>query len=164
MLPLPTPAPDQTFRIALHEGSRLDLWSLFELADESTVAIFEYLDQGVVHVATIGGLPVGYSQVLPVEGGVYELRSLAVLPGRRRRGIGTRLVARSASWVRDRSGNRLVAATPSSDLDALGFYQRLGFRVLRVDRDAYGPEHGYPDSLVANGIRVRDRVWLELEL
>jgi GNAT superfamily N-acetyltransferase len=164
MLPLPTPSPDQTFRIALHEGSRLDLWSLFELADDSTVAILEYLDQGVVHVATIGGLPVGYSQVLPTEGGVYELRSLAVLPRRRRRGLGTRLVARSASWVRDRSGNRLVAGIPSSGLDVLGFCQRLGFRVLRVDRDAYGPEHGYPDGLHANGIRVRDRVWLELEL
>ena len=103
-------------------------------------------------------------QVLPLDGGVYELRGLAVLSRRRRRGLGTRLVARSASWVRDQSGNRLVAGIPSSDLDVLGFSQRLGFRVLRVDRDAYGPERGYPDGLLANGIQVRDRVWLELEL
>ena len=164
MLSFPTPAGDETLRIALHEGSRHDLWPLFELADDSLVAIREYLDQGVVHVASSGGTLLGHSQVLPVEEGIYELRSLAVIPGLRRRGLGTRLVARSASWVRARSGDRLVAATPSADLDVLGFYQRLGFRVFRVDRDAYGPGHGYSDSLVTNGIRVRDRVWLELEL
>ena len=59
---------------------------------------------------------------------------------------------------------RLVAGIPSASLDVLGFYQRLGFRLLRVDRDAYGPEHGYSEELRANGIRVRDRVWLELDL
>lgn len=164
MLPSPTPATDDTLRIALHEGSRNTLWPLFELADDSAVAIRRYLDQGVVHVATTGGMPVGHSQVLPVEEGVYELRSLAVVPRHRRRGLGTRLLARSASWVRDRSGSRLVAGVASAALDVLGFYERLGFRVLRVDRDAYGPESGYPEGLFAHGIPVRDRVWLELEL
>ena len=164
MLPFRTPAVDETLRIAVHEGSRHDLWPLFELADDSPVAIREYLDQGVVHVASTGGMPIGHSQVLLVEEGIYELRSLAVIPGRRRRGLGTRLVARSASWVRERSGSRLVAASPSAHLDVLGFFQRLGFRVLRVERDAYGPEHGYSDRLGTQGIQVRDRVWLELEL
>jgi GNAT superfamily N-acetyltransferase len=137
---------------------------LFALADDSAVAIGEYLDEGVVHVATIGGTALGLSQVVQMEGGVCELRSLAVLPGRRRRGLGTRLVARSASWARERSGNRLVTGIPSARLDVLGFCQRLGFRVLRVDRDVYGPEHGYSEGLVAHGIQVRDRVWLELQL
>jgi len=164
MLPFPTPAGDETLRIALHEGSRDELWPLFELADDSLVAIREYVDQGIVHVATSRGMLLGHSQVLPREDGSYELRSLAVLPGLRRRGLGTRLVARSASWVRDRSGDRLVTATTTADLDVLGFYQRLGFRVLRVDRDAYGPGHGDSDLLVTNGIQVRDRMWLELEL
>jgi GNAT superfamily N-acetyltransferase len=164
MLPFPTPVADDPLRIVLHEGSRRVLWPLFRLADDSALAIGEYLDQGAVHVATTGGMPVGLSQVVEVGEGAYELRSLAVFPGRRRRGFGTRLVARSASWARDRSGDRLVAGIPAAKLDALGFYQRLGFRLLRVERDAYGPEHGYSDTLVANGIRVRDRVWLELEI
>jgi len=163
MLPFPTPTGDETLRLALYEGSRRDLWPLFALADDA-VSIRDYLDQGVVHVATTGGLVLGHSQVLPVEEAVYELRSLAVIPGRRRRGLGARLVARSASWVREQSGDRLVAASPSAALDLLGFYQRLGFRVFRVDRDAYGPAHERSDRALTNGIRVRDRVWLELEL
>ena len=164
MLPFPTPAADDPLRIVVHEGSRRGLWPLFQLADDSPVAIVDYLDQGVVHVATTGGMPLGHSQVVPVEPGVFELRSLAVVPVRRRQGLGTRLVARSVSLVRDRSGHRLVAAIPTAKLDVLGFFQRLGFRLVRVERDAYGPEHGYAEELVANGIPVRDRVWLELEL
>jgi len=163
MLPFPTPAGDETLRIALHEGSRRDLWPLFALADDA-VSIREYLDQGIVHVASVGGLVLGHSQVLRMEDGTHELRSLAVIPGRRRCGLGTRLVARSASWVREQSGDRLVAASPSAALDLLGFYQRLGFRVFRVDRDAYGPGREESNWTLANGIRVRDRVWLELEL
>ena len=164
MLPFPTPVADAPLRIALHEGSRRELWPLFKLADDSAVAIGEYLDEGVVHVATAGKLAVGHSQVIEVEPGVCELRSLAVLPGRRRKGLGTRLVARSVSWLRERSIHRLVTGIPSANLDVLGFYQRLGFRLVRVDRDAYCPEHGYSEELRANGIRVLDRVWLELEL
>jgi len=164
MLPLPTPPPDETFRIALFEGRRHDLWSLFELADASAASICSYLDRGALHLATIGGMPVGHSQVLELEPGVYELRSLAVVPRRRRRGLATRLVARSAAWVRERSGTRLVTGAASAALDVLGFYLRLGFRVVRVERDAYGPERGYPEGLLAHGIPVRDRIWLELEL
>ena len=164
ILPFPTPVADAPLRIALHEGSRRELWPLFKLADDSAVAIGESLDEGVVHVATTGEMAVGHSQVVEVEPGVCELRSLAVLPGRRGKGLGTRLVARSVSWLRERSIERLVVGFPAANLDVLGFYQRLGFRLLRVDRDAYGPEHGYSEGLLANGIRVRDRVWLELEL
>jgi L-amino acid N-acyltransferase YncA len=83
---------------------------------------------------------------------------------RRRQGLGTRLMARWVSLVRDRSGKRLIAGMPTAKLDVLGFFQRLGFRLVRVERDVYGPEHGDSEELVANGIRVRDRVWLELEL
>ncbi|HZW87587.1 MAG TPA: GNAT family N-acetyltransferase [Myxococcaceae bacterium] len=165
MLPFPTPPPtEEPVRIVLHEGGRRGLWPLFELADDSLLAICEYLDQGVVHVASRAGRAVGHSQVLQGEDGVCELRSLSVVPRHRRQGLGTRLVARSVSWVRDRSGSRLVTGIPSAKLELLGFYQRLGFRVLRVERDAYGPDLGYSVEHVANGIRVRDRVWLELEI
>ena len=164
MLPSPTPAAHHVLRISLHEGSRHDLWPLFELAHDSAQAIRGDFHQGVVHVATLGGMAVGLSQVIPIGGGVHELRSLAVFPGFRRRGLGTRLAARSAAWVRDHSGDRLVTGTASADLDVLGFYQRLGFRVLRVERDAFGPGTKCPEGLVANGIPVRDRVWLEMPL
>ena len=159
----PTP-PDDGVEIVLHQGVRHTLWPLFELADDSSLAIRGYIDQGVVHVAMRGGVAIGHAQVIRLDSATCELRSLAVVPHYRRRGIGSRLVQRSATWARGRSAQSLLVGTAAADLENLGFYQQLGFRVLRVERDAFTAERGYPPGLEAHGIPVRDRVWLELEL
>ncbi|HZJ53267.1 MAG TPA: GNAT family N-acetyltransferase [Myxococcaceae bacterium] len=162
---LPPTSPDaHAVRIELHQGSRHDLWPLFELADDSALAIRRYLDLGLVHVALLGGITVGHAQIVPHEVRLWELRSLAVLAPYRERGLGTRLVRRSIGWVRQHGAERLLVATASADLDNLGFYQRLGFRMLRIERDAFTPEGGYPEGLSVRGVPVRDRVWLEMPL
>jgi len=164
MLPSPTPPDAHGVRIELHHGSRHELWSLFELADDSALAIRRYLDLGLVHVASLGGVAIGHAQIVPHDVRVWELRSLAVLAPYRERGIATGLVRRSVAWVREHGAVQLLVATASADLDNLGFYQRLGFRMLRVERDAFTPEGGYPAGLSVCGIPVRDRVWLEIPL
>ena len=164
MLLSPTPPDAQGVRIELHHGSRHELWPLFELADDSALAISRYLDLGLVHVASLGGVAIGQAQIVPHDVRVWELRSLAVLAPYRERGVGTGLVRRSIAWVREHGAAQLLVATASADLDNLGFYQRLGFRMLRVERDAFTPEGGYPVGLSIRGVPVRDRVWLELPL
>jgi hypothetical protein len=42
-------------------------------------------------------------------------------------------------------------------------YQLLGFRMLRVERDAFTPATGYAEIEV-DGIALRDRIWLSLTL
>jgi hypothetical protein len=59
---------------------------------------------------------------------------------------------------------RLVVATAAADVGTLRFYQRLGFRMLRVERDAFTPADGYAEGLTIDGIPLRDRVWLDLAL
>ena len=160
----PTPSEGQLFRIDVHEGPRHELWPLFELADDSAVAIRGYLDLGLVHVARLGGMPVGHAQLVPLHARLWELKSLAVLAPYRSLGMGTSLVRRSVEFVRDHGAERLVVATATADLDNLGFYQRLGFRLLQVERDVFTPAGGYPENLSVCGIPVRDRIWLELVL
>ena len=164
MLLSPTSPDVHGIRIALHEGPRQDLWPLFQLADDSTLAIRRYVDLGLVHVALLGGIAIGHAQIVPREARLWELRSLAVLAPYRERGVGTRLVRRSIAWVREHGAERLLVATATADLDNLGFYQRLGFRMLRIERDAFTPEGGYPEGLSVRGVPVRDRVWLEIEV
>ena len=164
MLLSPTPPDAHGIRVALHHGSRQELWPLFELADDSALAIRQYIDLGLVHVALLGGIAIGHAQIVPHEVRLWELRSLAVLAPYRESGVGTRLVRRSLSWVREHGAERLLVATAAADLDNLGFYQRLGFRMLRIERDAFTPERGYPEGLAVRGVPVRDRVWLELAL
>lgn len=164
MLLSPTPPDVHALRIELHHGSRHELWPLFELADDSALAIRRYLDLGLVHVASLGGVAIGHAQIVPHDVRVWELRSLAVLGPYRARGVGTGLVRRSIAWVREHGAAQLLVATASADLDTLGFYQRLGFRMLRIERDAFTSEGGYPAGLSVRGVPVRDRVWLEIPL
>jgi len=164
MLLSPTPPDAHGIRISLHHGSRHELWPLFELADDSATAIRRYLDLGLVHVASLGGIAIGHAQIVPHDVKVWELRSLAVLGPYRARGVGTSLVRRSITWVREHGAAQLLVATASASVGALGFYQRLGFRMVRVERDAFTPEGGYPPGLSVRGVPVRDRVWLDLML
>jgi hypothetical protein len=41
---------------------------------------------------------------------------------------------------------------------------RLGFRMLRIERDAFTSADGYAAGLVVDGIPLRDRVWMNLTL
>ena len=70
----------------------------------------------------------------------------------------------SVAWVREHGAVQLLVATASADLENLGFYQRLGFRMLRIERDAFTAEGGYPAGLSFGGVPVRDRVWMEMPL
>jgi hypothetical protein len=58
----------------------------------------------------------------------------------------------------------LLVSTAAAGIDNLRFYQRRGFRMLSVDRDAFTPSTGYPDPIHIDGIPLRDRVWLSMEL
>jgi hypothetical protein len=51
----------------------------------------------------------------------------------------------------------------AADTGNLRFYQRVGFRLLSVDRDAFTPATGYPDPIMIDGIPLMDRVWLSAD-
>ena len=51
----------------------------------------------------------------------------------------------------------LVVATAAADIGNLRFYQRQGFRMRAIERDAVVPGTGYPAGIVIDGIELRDR-------
>ncbi len=141
--------------IRRHAGDRAELRGLFELADDSPQQLDAYIDQGHVLVAVEDDAIVGHLQLID-----DEVRSLAVIEARQGEGIGRALVTRAA----EESAGALRVATAAADIGNLRFYQRLGFRMLAVERDAFTPATGYPDDLDVNGIPLRDRVWLSRDL
>jgi GNAT superfamily N-acetyltransferase len=92
-----------------------------------------------------------------------EVKSLAVRQDRHGRGVGRLLIERAAAICREEGRATLLVATAAADTAVLRFYQRSGFRMLRVERDAFTPTAGYPPMKV-DGIPLRDRVWLSLTL
>ena len=143
-------------------GGARDAWvELLQLADEPTPLRRE-LQNGVLYGLGDGdGRPL--AAVLVIEGtdGSPELRAVAVAEEHQGEGVGSWLVAEICERLRASGERRVVVGTASSGLRQLGFYQRLGFRVARVERDFFTPERGYPADLSENGIPSRDIVWMD---
>jgi GNAT superfamily N-acetyltransferase len=148
-----------------HAGPRAGLRALFALADDSPRELDAYLDAGRVIVAYDGDRVVGHLQLTDAaDAAAAEIRNMAVDPALRGGGIGRALVSAAIALARDEGRAALVVATATADIGNLRFYQRLGFRMRAIERDAFTPATGYPAGLVADGIPVRDRVWLDLPL
>jgi ribosomal protein S18 acetylase RimI-like enzyme len=151
--------------IAEHTGSRAELRALFELAEDSPRQLDAYIDAGRLLVAVHQDETVGHLQLTetgrPAE---VEIKNIAVASRYRRRGVGRALMAAATALARDEGRTNLVVATAAADTDNLRFYQRLGCRVRSIERDAFTTAAGYEPGLQVDGIELRDRIWLDLDL
>lgn len=132
---------------------------LFALADDSAEQIARYIGLGSILVARDGDDILGHAQIVG-----DELKSIAVAESRQHAGIGRALVEAVIARCRDMGAVCMTVSTATADIGNLRFYQRLGFRMTRIVRDAFGPANGYPEGLMIDGIPLRDQVFLERDL
>jgi lactoylglutathione lyase len=152
-------------RVERHEGRRRELRGLFEEAEDSAQQLDAYLDAGEVLVAIVEDRVVGHLQLVDADDAdASEIRNMAVEAVHRGSGIGRTLLEAAIDVARARRRCRLVVATAAADVGNLRFYQRAGFRMLSVERDAFSPAAGYRRGTRIDGVELRDRVWLELRL
>ena len=81
------------------------------------------------------GTPIGFSVVIPTDGGVHELDGLFVEPGHMGGGVGRALVEDAAASARTNGATRLMVTTGPAE----GFYERVGFEVVGEDVTRFGP-------------------------
>ncbi len=141
-------------------GSRSELRPLFEQADDSRTAVDGYISRGDVLVARLGQRIVGHVQVI-VSGADCEIKSIAVVESEQDRGVGTALVRAALERAFAGGATRVQVATATADIENLRFYQLLGFRMERIERDVFTAERGYP-ALEINGIPLLDLVWFSM--
>jgi GNAT superfamily N-acetyltransferase/catechol 2,3-dioxygenase-like lactoylglutathione lyase family enzyme len=146
------------------EGPRAALADLFALADDSPEQVQRYRDLGRVLVARDGLTMIGHLQLIPGErSDEAEVKSLAVREDRQGSGVGRSLLNQAVAICREEGRSALLVATAAADTGVLHFYQRFGFRFLRVERDVFTSEAGYPPTEV-DGVPLRDQIWLSLTL
>lgn len=152
--------PEPTLDIGWYQEDRTPLRGLFEEAEDSSSLLDTYIDQGRVLVARLADEVVGHLQLVDaVQDRTVELKNMAVAAEQRGLGIGRRLVDRALAVSRQDGYAHMIVATAAADIENLRFYQRRGFRLCRVERDAFDLESGYPSGLMIDGIPLRDRVW-----
>ena len=152
--------------VEIHPGPDRQAWiELLELADEPA-PLRRYLDDGTLYgvVDDVSGRPRAAVLTIDHADATAELRAVAVAEDEQGTGLGSWLVAAVCDRLRAREIRRVVVGTATSGIRQLAFYQRLGFRLDRIERDFFTPEKGYPAGLAENGIAVRDMAWMDREL
>jgi ribosomal protein S18 acetylase RimI-like enzyme len=152
-------AGEAPLRIEPFAGPRGELRALFAEAEDSAAQLDGYLGAGDVLAAVEGEHVVGHLQL--VDG---EIKNMAVDAAHRGRGIGRRLIEAAVDRARAEGRAQLVVATAAADAGNLRFYQRAGFRLRSVERDAFTPATGYPAPTLIDGVELRDRVWLDRDV
>jgi ribosomal protein S18 acetylase RimI-like enzyme len=136
--------------VVLFLGLRSELLPLFARADDSPAEIEKYFELGEVFVARREQRIIGHVQLIDA-GADWEIKSLAVMESERGQGIGRALVREAIKRAISAGAGRVLVATATADIGNLRFYQRLGFRMESIERDAF---HGYP-VLEVDGIPLR---------
>lgn len=145
-----------------YAGAHRDLEWSFRLAEDSDQQLDAYIGLGRVWVArTSDDEIVGHLQAVPREAGLWEVTNTAVAEHARGQGIGRALLERAVDEARAARVTRLILATATADVGNLRFYQRCGFRMTHVVRDAFGAYQGYPPGIEVDGIPMLDQVWFE---
>jgi ribosomal protein S18 acetylase RimI-like enzyme len=151
--------------IEWHSGDRDALRPLFELAEDSPAELDSYLPSGRVLVARIGPEIVGHLQLVDTgQPGQAEVKNMAVHEDWQGRGFGRQLIQAALRLLAGEGTTTVRVATAAADIGNLRFYQRQGFRMRSVERDAFTGSAGYPPGAEVAGIALRDRVWLDLQL
>ena len=100
-----------------------------------------------------------------VLGGECEIVSLDSL--REGEGIGSSLIEEVVQEAKRAGCGRLFLITTNDNLEALGFYQKRGFELVRVDRGAVNRSRKMKPSIPLiglHGIPLRDELELEMSL
>ena len=138
---------------------------LLLLADESLEQVRSYMQRGDLFAfVDRDGAAVGVVLTIPDADGSVELKAVAVDSTRQNLGIGRRMLAAVLEELRNRGVRRAVVGTANAGIGQLAYYQKAGFRLLRIERDFFSPARGYPAVMEDNGIRLRDMVWMDLDL
>ena len=138
---------------------------LIRLADDPEDEVRGYYQHGTLYALDAAdGAPIGMILAIPEPDGSVELKAVAVAEPLHGQGIGTRLLHAVLAALRADGVRRVVVGTSSSGIGQLAYYQKAGFRFLRIERDFFHPGRGYPDGMEENGIPVRDMVWMDQDL
>ena len=143
-------------------GVRSELLPLFEQADDSPKEINSYIELGEVLVARRAQRIIGHIQLI-ANTTDQEIKSVAVIDQERGQGVGAALVHAALDQASSAGSSRVLVATATSDIENLRFYQRLGFRMDRVEPNKFTIDRGYP-GLEIDGIPIRDQVWLSINV
>jgi len=144
------------------ESDPIPYWDMLLLADPSEAAVQQYLEDGKLYIAEWDDTVVGVYVLLRADGSLWALKNIAVTPEWQGKGVGKALIAAAISSARALGATSLEVGTGNSSIDQLAFYQKAGFRMVRIAKNYF--TLNYDEPIFENGIQCRDMVILAMDL
>lgn len=123
-----------------------------------------YLDQLPGFKAMHGKSWVGLS-TYDIKDEICEIVSLdSFIPGM---GTGRKLVEKITETARQAGCKRIILITTNDNINAIGFYQKIGFQMVWVEPDAVTRSREIKPSIpltAENGLPIRDEITFQMDL
>lgn len=116
-------------------------------------ATFEVLDSNKL---------VGIVVLLETRPDSMEIVNISVNEKYQNKGIGQKILSFSIQYAKDRNIVALDIGTGSTSFSQLYLYQKMGFRLVGIDRNFF--VHHYSEEIIENGLILKDMVRLQLIL
>lgn len=139
-----------------------EIYSILLLADPSENIVNEYIKRGKVFIAKIEDNVVGAYVLIYTRPETIEIVNIAVKEEWQGKGIGKVLLEDAIKKSKDLGAKVLDIGTGNSSIYQLALYQKVGFRIVSVDRDFF-IKH-YKEEIYENGIRCIDMIRLSMDL
>ncbi|MGL6260965.1 GNAT family N-acetyltransferase [Vibrio sp. WXL210] len=130
-------------------------------ADPDEQSIDQYLDSSQCYCAALDDDIIGVVVLNRSGTNVCEILNVAVNPDYQAKGVGTQLLQYTLEQLTMQGIKRVELGTGTFGYQ-LTYYQRLGFRVDRIEKDHF--VNNYPEPIWENGIRHFDMLRLYINL
>ncbi len=131
---------------------------LLLIADEQESMVLKYVDKSTMFVLDDGGVKAEIC--VCDEGGVLEIKNLAVYPEFQRKGYGRALVQFICNRYKDKY-SVLQVGTGDSPL-TLPFYEKCGFVKSHAVKNFFTDNYDHP--IIEGGVRLADMIYLKKSL
>ncbi|MCH3921439.1 GNAT family N-acetyltransferase [Limosilactobacillus sp.] len=137
-------------------------WQLLLLADPERAAIQRYINSSTIFEARHKQALIAIIVLQPRNDRKLEIKNIAVHPHWRGQHVATRLLEFAQQYGRQHGYQKLLVGTGSTSFTQLYLYQKVGFRVVGIDRDFF--VRNYRQPIYENRLRLRDMLILALPL
>lgn len=133
---------------------------LLLLADEQEDMIDRYLEKGALYVLFNEETPMGLCLVTEEDGGLFEIKNMAIDPAWQNKGYGKKLIAHVEQSLGGKA-RTLVVGTGDSPL-TIPFYENCGFIYSHRIKNFFVDHYHHP--IYECGRQLRDLVYLKKNL
>ncbi|MCH7395800.1 GNAT family N-acetyltransferase [Acinetobacter dispersus] len=145
----------------LSQAQQDQLKTLLLEADPSWVEIETYLFDAKIFVILNDQAQIIAQLCLLETDDQAEIKNLTVAEGYQGQGLAKALIQHVIESVKQLNIHTLSVKTGNSSLNQLALYQKCGFRLSHIERDAF---KDYPEPIYENGIACLDQVVLGIVL